>query len=49
MRILSALLDVILMPIDIVKDAATAGGILIDESKSATRQRIEKIEEELNL
>ena len=34
---------------DIVKDAATAGGILIDESKSATRQRIEKIEEELNL
>ena len=47
MKLLSALFDTILLPVAVVKDIVTAGGILTDDCKSATRRQIEKIEDNL--
>jgi hypothetical protein len=48
MRLLSALFDTALLPISLVKDICTIGGELTNDEKSAVRQQIEKIEEELS-
>lgn len=47
MRLLSALLDVVLLPLDVAQDVVKAFDSF-DHSKSATRQRIEKIEDEVS-
>ena len=47
MRILSALLDTVLLPVDVVVDIATLPILLIHDEKSKTRERVEKIEDNL--
>ena len=47
MRLFSALFDVVLLPVALAKDFCTIGGLLTDDRKSATREKIEKIEDEL--
>lgn len=47
MRLLSAVFDSALLPMAIAKDFFTLGGVLIDDDKSATRQQIEKIEDDI--
>jgi hypothetical protein len=49
MRLFSAIFDVAMLPVSVAKDVCTLGGAIIDEDKSATRQRIEKIEDELGM
>jgi hypothetical protein len=49
MRLLSALLDTVLLPVAIVKDVVTGPvNIGIYGCKSETRKQIEKIEDNLN-
>jgi len=47
MRILSALFDIALLPISVAKDFCTIGGMITNDDKSATRKRLEKIEDNL--
>ena len=47
MRLLSALFDAVLLPVSMVQDFFTLGGIALGEGKSATRKRIEDIEDNL--
>lgn len=48
MRLLSAVFDTVLLPLAIAKDVVTIGGLLTDDHKSATRQKIEDIENNLS-
>ena len=50
MRLLSALLDAALLPLDIAVDIVNqpVKYALLDRSKSRTRERIEKIEDEIS-
>lgn len=47
MRLLSALFDIVLLPVAVAKDACTMGGFLTGDYKSATRKKIEEIEDNL--
>ncbi len=49
MKFLSALFDTVLLPVAVAKDVCTMGGLLIDDHKSATRRKIEEIENHLRL
>ena len=50
MKLLSAVFDTLLLPVEVVKDIFTAPvRVLSDGKKSYTREKIEQIEEELNL
>jgi hypothetical protein len=42
-KIISITLDVVEIPVAIIKDAATMGGALTDEDKPYTAQKIEEI------
>jgi hypothetical protein len=40
-------LDIVLVPVDVVKDVATMGGLLTDQRKPYTVTRIEKVVEDI--
>ena len=46
-KLLDATVNVALTPIDVVKDVVTLGGVLTDEEKPYTQQRIEKVVEKV--
>lgn len=43
---LSAVIDVVVLPVDIVKDAVTMGGVVTDEP-CATKERLESVYDKL--
>jgi len=43
-----AALNLIVTPIEVVKDVATLGGVLTDQGKPYTLQRLEKAQDKLN-
>lgn len=46
-RIEKAAIDVVTLPVDIVKDVATMGGVLTDENKPYTAQKFERLGDDL--
>lgn len=47
MKLLSAILDTCLLPVAVAKDILCPWPVIIDGSKSQTREQIEKIEDNL--
>ena len=47
MKLFETIFDLITLPIEIVKDLVTLGGTATEEEKTYTRQRIEKLDEDL--
>ena len=48
MRLFSAIFDAVLIPVAVLKDVCTLGGCLIEGEKSATREQIEKVEDDIS-
>lgn len=48
MKLFQALFDVVTAPIEVIKDIVTLGGVAVDEDKSYTRRRAEKIDQDLS-
>jgi hypothetical protein len=46
-KLLKTTLDVITLPVDIVKDVATMGGVLTDKNKPYTAQKFERLGDDL--
>jgi len=46
-KLLKTTFDVVTLPVDIVKDVATMGGVLTDENKPYTAQKFERIGDDL--
>jgi hypothetical protein len=46
-KLLKTTIDVVTLPIDVVKDITTLGGILTDENKPYTSQKFEKLNDDL--
>ena len=46
-KLLKTTLDVVTLPVDIVKDVATMGGVLTDENKPYTAQKFERLGDDL--
>ena len=42
-KLLKTTFDVVTLPVDIVKDVATMGGVLKDENKPYTAQKFERL------
>lgn len=49
MKLLSAVFDLALLPLDLTKDVCTFGGAITNDDKSAMRERIEKVEGHLGM
>ena len=47
MKILSAVFDIVLIPLAVVKDVVNPWPMIIEDRKSATRKQIEAVEEDL--
>lgn len=47
-KLLKTTFDVVTLPVDIVKDVATMGGVLSDEEKPYTAQKFEKLGDDLD-
>ena len=48
MKLFETLYDLITLPVEVVKDVFTLGGTATDQDESYTRQRIEKLDEDLS-
>ena len=46
-KLLKTTFDVVTLPVDIVKDVATMGGVLTDEDKPYTAQKFERLGDDL--
>ena len=46
-KLLKTTFDVVTLPVDIVKDVATMGGVLTDENKPYTAQRFDRLGDDL--
>ena len=46
-KILKTTFDVVTLPVDVVKDVATMGGVLTDENKPYTAQKFERLGDDL--
>ena len=46
-KLLKTSFDVVTIPVDIVKDVATMGGILTDENKPYTAQKFDRLGDDL--
>lgn len=46
-KLLKTTFDVVTLPVDIVKDVATMGGVLTDENKPYTAQKFERLGDDL--
>jgi hypothetical protein len=46
-KLLKTTFDVVTLPVDIVKDVTTVGGMLTDENKSYTAQKFERLGDDL--
>jgi hypothetical protein len=46
-KLVKAAVDVVLVPVDVVKDVATFGGLLTDQDKPYTLQRGDKVIKDL--
>jgi hypothetical protein len=47
-KLVGAVVNTALLPVEIVKDVATLGGIATEQDKSYTRQQLEKLAEDAN-
>lgn len=45
-QLMRTVVNTIMLPVEVVKDVATLGGVLTDERHSYTRQRLEKLAED---
>ena len=46
-KILKTTFDVVTLPVDVIKDVATMGGVLTDENKPYTAQKFERLGDDL--
>lgn len=46
-KLLKTTFDVVTLPVDIVKDVATMGGVLTDKNKPYTAQKFDRIGDDL--
>lgn len=46
-KLLDATVNVVIAPIDVIKDVATLGGAMTDQDKPYTAQRLEKVIEKV--
>jgi len=46
-KLLKTTFDVVTLPVDIVKDVATMGGVLTDENKPYTAQKFDRLGDDL--
>ena len=46
-KILKTTFDVVTLPVDVIKDVATMGGVLTDENKPYTAQKFERFGDDL--
>jgi hypothetical protein len=45
-QIVRTLVNVVELPVEVIKDAVTLGGVVTEQDKSYTRQQLEKIAED---
>ena len=46
-KLLKTTFDVVTLPVSIVKDVATMGGVLTDEDESYTSQKLDRLNDDL--
>ena len=46
-KLLKTTFDVVTLPVDVIKDVATMGGVLTDENKPYTAQKFERLGDDL--
>jgi len=47
-KLTKTVVDTVLLPVDVLKDAATLGGAVIDKDEAFTKRRLKKILEDLD-